>query len=442
MLKKIASVALAAGLLFSGLQVTFGGDFVKANNQETQNQGKVKNVIFMIPDGYNAGYATNYRWYIGEDSSFDPHVKGLIKTHSANTAVTDSAAAGTAMATGHKTNNGMIGVTPDGKEVYSILKAAKRSKKATGLVATSTITHATPAVFAANVASRSDEASIAPQYLENNLVDVILGGGRDYFTSVDDGGRQPEGNLIKEAEKKGYQYVTDKTELSKAKGTKLLGLFAKGSMSPEMQRDETEEPSLEEMTNVAINTLNKNKQGFFLMVEGSQIDWAGHAHDSAWAMTDTAAFDQAVEAALEFAKKDGKTLVVVAGDHETGGMSVGSNGQYDLKIDILHNVTATGDKMASEINSEKSNIREVVKKYTSLELSDSEVEKIINASNTSIAINNVVSDRALVGWTSTAHTGTDLPIYAFGPQSNKFSGLLDNTDIPRIMAEAMKIKFN
>ncbi|UAL49365.1 alkaline phosphatase [Sutcliffiella horikoshii] len=444
MYKKVASVAVAAGLVFSGVQVSVGMDKAEAKKEPVsieQKQGKVKNVIYMIPDGYNAGYATNYRWYKGEESSFDQHVKGLIKTHSADTEVTDSAAAGTAMATGVKTNNGMVGVTPDGEEVDSILDAAEASKKSTGLVATSTITHATPAVFGASVASRSDESSIAPQYFDNG-VDVILGGGRDYFLSKENGGKQPEGDLIEQAKKNGYQYASNKEELKNAEGDKLLGLFAADAMSPEMHRDETNEPSLAEMTNTAIDTLSKNKQGFFLMVEGSQIDWAGHAHDSAWAMTDSEAFDKAVEAALEFAEKDGNTLVVVAGDHETGGMSVGANGEYDLKMDVLENVTATGDKMADELNSEKSNVKEVVKKYTSLELTEGEVERIKKAEKPAIAINEVVSDRALIGWTTTAHTGTDLPVYAYGPQSDKFSGLLDNTDLPKLMAEAMKINFN
>ncbi|WP_078543597.1 alkaline phosphatase [Litchfieldia alkalitelluris] len=443
MFKKMAIVALSAGVLLSGINVSVGFDSAEAKKPEwagNQHQ-KVKNVIYMIPDGYNAAYATNYRWYKGEDSSFDPYVKGLMKTHSANTEVTDSAAAGTAMATGVKTNNGMVGVTPDGEEVDSILDAAEDAKKSTGLVATSTITHATPAVFGASVASRGDEATIAPQYFENG-VDVILGGGRSFFLPTSEGGKQPEGNLVEEAKKDGYQYVTNSSELSKVKGNKILGLFADGAMAPELERSNTNQPSLAEMTDAAINALKQDKDGFFLMVEGSQIDWAGHAHDAAWAMTDTQAFDEAVAAAIEFAKKDGNTLVVVAGDHETGGMSVGSNGVYDLKIELLHDVTATGDFMAKQLNSDRSNVKEVVKKYTGLDLTEEEINRIKESSKVVIAINEVISDRALVGWTSTAHTGTDLPIYAYGPQSDRFVGLHDNIDIPMIIAEAMKLKLN
>ena len=180
------------------------------------------------------------------------------------------------------------------------------------------------------------------------------------------------------------------------------------------------------------------------MVEGSAIDWAGHDQDAAWAMKDTEAFEEALQVVMDFAKKDKNTLVVVASDHETGGMSVGGYDQYDAKLEVLHNVTATGDYMASKLNKERSNIKEIVKTYTSLDLTEAEINKIKNAgsaNNTSIAINQVVSQRALVGWSSLAHTGTDVPLYAYGPGSDLFRGLHENTDLPVLMAKAMKIPF-
>ncbi|MEI2401108.1 alkaline phosphatase, partial [Paenibacillus phytohabitans] len=267
------------------------------------------------------------------------------RTYSSNSEVTDSAAAGTAMATGVKTNNGMISTAPDGKELKTILEAAEEKGKSSGLVATSTITHATPAVFASHVASRSNEADIAPQLLENG-VDVLLGGGKQYFPD----------SLINEAEENGYQYVTNQDELENAKkADKLIGLFAEDGMAPELDRDETDQPSLAEMTESALDVLKKDKDGFFLMVEGSQIDWAGHDNDAAWAMKDSEAFELAVEKAVEFAKKDGNTLVVVAGDHDTGGMSVGGYGKGDANLEVLRNVSATGDFMESKLNADRSN---------------------------------------------------------------------------------------
>ncbi|WP_243298696.1 alkaline phosphatase [Bacillus litorisediminis] len=445
MLKKAAAVTLTAGVLFSGLSVAWNEanagkpEWAGTGVPPHTNAKKIENVIFMIPDGFNATYATNYRWFKGEKSSFDPYVKGLIQTYSANTEVTDSAAAGTAMATGVKTNNGMVGVTPDGKEVPSILDAAEAADKSTGLVATSTITHATPAVFGASVSARGDEALIAPQYFENG-VDVLLGGGRDYFLPASEGGQQPAGNLVETAIEDGYQYVTNRDELLASDGEKILGLFADGGMAPELDRDLTDQPSLAEMTEKAIEALSQDDDGFFLMVEGSQIDWAGHDHDAAWAMNDVKAFDEAVAKALEFAEKDGNTLVVVAGDHETGGMSVGSNGVYDLNIEVLKNVTATGDAMEAQLNDDLSNLEEVVLENAGIELTADEVNRIKNAESPSIAINEVICDRALIGWTSSAHTGTDVPVYAFGPQSDLFVGLHNNTDLPKLIAEAMKIE--
>jgi alkaline phosphatase len=413
------------------------GSFAGNASQQTaeakspQSNEKVENVIFMIPDGYSSAYATNYRLYQGEESVMDPHLVGMHRTYSANSEVTDSAAAGTAMATGTKTNNGMISMDPDGNKLETILQAAEKSGKSSGLVATSTITHATPAVFASHVASRADEKNIAPQLLQND-VDVILGGGKKYFSD----------DLLNKAEQDGYEIVSDAQSLNDIEKTgKLIGLFAEDSLSPELDRESTDEPSLKEMTSAAIDVLSNDKDGFFLMVEGSQIDWAGHANDAAWAMKDAEAFEDAVEAALDFAKKDKKTLVVIAGDHDTGGMSVGGYGKSGANLEILKTVTATGNFMAAQINEEQSNIQEVLLHYTGISLTEAEINQIEQASNPAFEINSIISKHALVGWTHTGHTGTDIPVYAYGPQAHKFAGLIENTDFPKLMAEAMKIPF-
>lgn len=429
--KRLIPFAVVSSLALGALAGSFAAPTADAKSNHHSNNGKVKNVIFMVPDGYSASYATNYRWYKGEETVLDSMLVGMHRTYSSNSKVTDSAAAGTAMATGVKTNNGMISTTPDGKELKTILEVVEEKGKSSGLVATSTITHATPAVFASHVASRSSEADIAPQLLEND-VDVILGGGKKYFPD----------SLLDEAAKDGYHYVTNQDELKTVKKTdKLIGLFAEDGMAPELDRDETNQPSLAEMTESAIDVLKKDKDGFFLMVEGSQIDWAGHDNDAAWAMKDSEAFESAVAVAVDFAKRDGKTLVVVAGDHDTGGMSVGGYGKGDTNLEILRNVTATGDFMESKLNSERSNIKEVMKQYTDLDITDEEETRIKLATSPSTIINQIVSERAVVGWSSTGHTGTDVPLYAFGPGSHLFAGLHENTSLPVLMAEAMKIRF-
>ena len=429
-LKKNVVMIAAASVIAVG---TFAGTHLPLSHAKanTNDKGKAKNVIFMVPDGFSASYATNYRWFKGEETLLDSILVGMHRTYSANSEITDSAAAGTAFATGVKTNNGMISTSPEGKELKTILETAEEEGKASGLVATSTITHATPAVFASHVATRADEAGIAPQLIDND-VDVILGGGKKYF---------PE-SLLEQAGEKGYQYISSKNDLSKAKKyDKVIGLFAEDAMAPELDRDTTNQPSLREMTETALEVLNKDKDGFFLMVEGSQIDWAGHDHDAAWAMKDSEAFEQALEAALEFAKKDKNTLIVVAGDHDTGGMAVGGYGQGDVKLEVLRSVTATGDFMVTKLNATRSNVKEVVKQYTTFDLTDAEVQKIKSAEKPDIAINEVISERANIGWTSYNHTGVDIPLYAFGPGADLFRGLHQNTDLPVLMAQAMKINF-
>ncbi|MCR2823687.1 alkaline phosphatase [Lederbergia panacisoli] len=395
-----------------------------------EKNAEVKNVIFMIPDGFSASYATNYRLYKGKEAVWDTMLVGMHRTYSANTPVTDSAAAATAMATGFKTNNGMISIAPDGKKIKTILEVAKEARKGTGLVATSTITYATPAAFGAHVISRKDESEIAVQYLDNEI-DVLLGGGKTYFTSLLESGKQ-----------KGYEIVTNKTELSNVKmPQKLLGLFAIEGMVPELDRHLTSEPSLEEMTKVALKMLNQNKAGFFLMVEGSQIDWAGHDNDPAWAMKDIEAFEKAVEIAVDFAKKDKNTLVVIAGDHDNGGMSVGAYDKYDAKLDVLRKVKSSGRYMEMQLDKNRSNAKEILKKHAGIDLTKAEVKRIEQADKPVIAINRIVSERALIGWTTSQHTGVDIPVYAFGPGSELFKGLHDNTDLPKMMAKVMGVNF-
>jgi alkaline phosphatase len=430
------------GVLIFALVLTAwnAGLLADSAGAQSDGHGKVQNVIFMIGDGFSAAYATNYRLYKGDQPTlFDQTLSGMIRTASADNAVTDSAAAATAMATGVKTNNDMVGMDPDGKKLKTILEAAKESGKSTGLVSTSSVTHATPASFAAKVPHRNDEVAIAPQML--GKPDVLLGGGKQFFLPESEGGKQPERNLIEEARAQGYQVLENRDQLLKAKGNKLLGLFAEEGMSPELDRDKSKEPSLAEMTRTAIDTLKKNKKGFFLMVEGSQIDWGGHDNDAAWAMKDTEAFEQAIKVAMDFAKRDGRTLVVVTGDHDTGGMSVGGYNEYKNRAEILRNVTATGQYMAEQIDEKGSNIRDVLKKYAKIDLTDEEVEQIRNASNRKLAINHVVSKRAYIGWTSTAHTGVNLPVYSYGKGSDLFRGWMENTDLPKRMAQAMKIEF-
>ena len=202
------------------------------------------------------------------------------------------------MSAGIKTYNAAIAVDNDKAEVKTVLEQAKG--KSTGLVATSEITHATPAAFGAHDISRKNMDAIANDYFDEKIkgkhkVDVMLGGGVKNFVRKDR-------NLTEEFKKSGYSYVTDRDQLLNDKNDQILGLFAPGGLDKMIDRNE-KTPSLEEMTNAAIERLNKNKNGFFLMVEGSQIDWAGHDNDIVGAMSEMEDFEKAFKAAIEFAKK-------------------------------------------------------------------------------------------------------------------------------------------
>ena len=339
--------------------------------------GRVKNIIFLIGDGMGLAQLQAARiravGAVGKLYIEKLPVTGIKRTHSVNSLITDSAASGTALATGVKTNNGMICVTPEGKKAKTILEFAREKGMATGLVATSTITHATPASFAAHVPKRSDEATIATHIIENR-VNVIFGGGRKFFVpqTFEGSGRKDSKNLIEEAKEYGYKYVETKSEMVSADGEYILGLFQMEPMTTF-----NPEPMIYEMTSKAIEILSRDKDGFFLMVEGSQIDWGCHKNDPDNTIRQTLLFDLAVKKAMDFALKDKETLVIVTADHETGGIAI--NG-------------------------------------------------------------GILSGRVLVlGWTTKGHTGVPVPIYAFGPHAQRFTGVMDNTDVPKIMAELLNI---
>ncbi|MDT8862931.1 alkaline phosphatase [Alkalihalobacillus sp. MEB130] len=402
-------------------------------------QEKVENVIFMIPDGFSTSYATNYRIFKGDNISFDSLLVGMMKTNSANSWVTDSAAAATAMATGVKTNNRMIGVSPKGQELKTILEASKEAGKSTGLVTTVSITDATPAAFGAHVQSRKSEYDIAKQLV--GKVDVLLGGGRSRFTprSTEDE------NVIEIALSEGYRYMDNRKKLlnDSETGTRVLGLFAEEELTPVVDLQTDDQPSLAEMATEALRVLEKNEEGFFLMIESGQIDRAGHVHDPVWAMNEIKAFEEAVNKVLEFARQDQKTLVVIAGDHDTGGMSVGGYNEYVANIELVKEAKATGNKIASMLNKRRSNAKELVKQYSGITLTKKEEKEIKKAKKKEVAIvlNDIISKRAYVGWNTHVHSGVDVPIYAYGPASQNFRGHLDNTDLPKKIAEALEITF-
>lgn len=389
-----------------------------AHAEPESEHGKAKNVILFIGDGMGQAHRDAIRLATagtrGELAMDDMPVSGIVHTSSTDY-ITDSAAAATAMATGVKTYNGAIGVDAAQKPVPTLLELAKKSGKSTGLVTTSQVTDATPAAFAAHVASRSAQSDIAKQYLENSQVDVILGGGEDYWYPADNAGRFPDhpledpseaskgtnGNLVERAKELGYAYVTNLDELQRARASKILGLFANEEMfqqRPEGQGDRYEPVvSLADMTKKAIETLSKNKKGFFLVVEEEAIDEMSHVNNATLTLKAGQELDKAVKVAKEFAKQKGDTLVIVTADHEAGGLSLED--------------TSSKDESGDDVSSEDGPF------------------PVANSSS-----------QFIMDWTTTGHTATSVPLTAMGPGASQLAGVYENTHIFDAIVKAMNLE--
>ncbi|WP_281862862.1 alkaline phosphatase [Planomicrobium okeanokoites] len=446
--KKLFPFAVVSAIAFTSVAGAVPN--AEANGNEQPN-GKVKNVIFLIGDGMGVSYTTAYRSMkddpatkLIEETAFDPHLVGQQMTHpeDPDQNITDSASSATAMAAGIKTYNNAIAVDNDESEVKTVLEAAKEKGKATGLVATSEITHATPASFGAHDISRKNMNAIADDYYDELIngehkVDVLLGGGTSLFDRTDR-------DLTEEFQNDGYGYVTNKQELLENEDAQVIGLFAPAGM-PKMIDREDSAPSLEEMTKSAIDRLKQDKDGFFLMVEGSQVDWAGHDNDIVGAMSEMEDFEKAYAAAIEFAKKDKHTLVIATADHSTGGFSIGADSIYNWFGEPIAAAKRTPDFMASKI-ADGAEVEEILSQYIDLDLTDEEINAVKVAAETenygSIdnAIEEIFNKRSYTGWTTGGHTGEDVPVYAYGPASEKFAGNLDNTDHAKIIFDLLKAK--
>ncbi len=280
--------------------------------QAQQTEDPPLNIILLIGDGMglsqiSAGMYVNNNQTVLENFS----VIGLSKTHAANNLVTDSAASGTAMACGEKTYNGVIGINPKNKKIKSILEVCEENGYNTGLISTSSIIHATPASFYAKVNSRKDYEKIAIQLSESE-VDYFIGGGKTFFKTSKD-----KRNLIKEMET--VDVVKNLKSFKKSTADKI-GLFTYDEEPPSLL--EGREPLLGEYLSTVLDKLDNRKEPFFVMLEGSQIDWGGHANDIDYITSEFVEFNGAVEIALNFAKTNSNTLVIVTADHETGGLAI------------------------------------------------------------------------------------------------------------------------
>jgi alkaline phosphatase len=333
-----------------------------------RSQGAPTNIVLMIGDGMGLTHLTAAKVAGGSLNMERLSVGGFVTTNPERAFITDSAAGGTALATGAKTYNGVISLSSSGDTLMTVLEHAESRGMATGLVVTCSVTHATPAVFAAHVDSRTKDCQIAAQ-LARSGVDVLFGGGRSFFLPRDRSGARDDGQDLLETLRKRMPVALSAGEFRKLGDVDAAAaLLSEEHPPPVGMRD----PPLSELTEKALDILKRDPDGFFLMVEGSQIDWAGHENDSDWLVAETLDFDRAVGVIMDFAEKNGRTLVVVTADHETGGYAV-LDGSWER-----HEVSRAG-------------------------------------------------------FGTDGHTSAMVPLLAYGPGSESFGGILDNTDVGRAL---------
>ena len=407
---------------------------VTLDAQAPRRADQPRNVVLMIADGFGPASSTLGAAAKGAPLAFDSLIVGSVETSSHDSRVTDSAAGATAYACGIKTYNGAIAVDSAGTPCRTVLEAAEEAGLTTGLVATSRITHATPASFAAHVEARAGEAEIARQ-LAASGVDLLFGGGARFF--------DPETDAALAA--RGVRLVRDRSGYDAITSLPAAALLAPDHLAYEVDRDETDQPSLAEMTTRALGLLAEaaGDDGFFLMIEGSRIDHAAHGNDPVGHLGDILAYDEAVAAALAWAAVDGNTLVVSTADHETGGMTLGRDGIYRWDPAPLLRATASFEAMRARISAGEDPAETVRVGLGYDALPEGAAEAIRGAAAarddaaTMALLDELVSAPAGIGWTTGGHTAVDVGLYAYGPGASRFEGRMANDAVGRALFEAL-----
>ncbi|MDR1720479.1 MAG: alkaline phosphatase [Dysgonamonadaceae bacterium] len=441
-----------------------------------QDNRQVKNVILMIPDGTSLASVSSarwYQWYNNPDKpslNIDPYLCGTVLTYSSNAPIGDSAPTTSCYMTGVPSRAGWVATYPVADQLndiipmnpmkayqplMTVLEAAKLTQdKATGLVFTCEFPHATPADCSSHSYDRGKYEWIAPQMVHNDL-NVVIGGGAGLLDEKSKNYLLGQGYGV---------FQNDIANFHNYSGNNMWCLFADRDMAYDLDRDPEKEPSLAEMTSKAIEKLSANENGFFLMVEGSKIDWAAHSNDPIAIITDMLAFDQACGVAFDFAKNNGETVVVVVPDHGNSGISIGSNhckGYGKLTKDELfknvsrYKITANG-LIGRLHNTAAADIKSVFKEYTGIELTEEDLNNILLCEDYSKSelsneermkgtkLNGVVSkilnSNTCFGFTTTGHTGEEVFLAVYDPTPNRLMGHVTNIRLNQYLFESMGLK--
>ncbi|MFB2117624.1 alkaline phosphatase [Parapedobacter sp. 2B3] len=430
--------------------------------------GSAKNIIFMVSDGMSVGTLSMANMLSerrdGKLCSWMSLYReglvsrGLMDTASANSLVTDSAAASSSWGGGVRVNNGSLNVAPDGSRPIPILQKFKAAGKAVGCVTSVPVTHATPAGFCVNSDSRSDQPGIAEQYLTLGF-DVMMGGGTEFFSA---GKRQDKQDLFAKFAAGGYQVAQTREAMlavDAAAGTApILGVFHQDGLPYALDRDndatlKEKTPSLAEMVGTAIRRLAMNPNGFVLQVEGGKVDWAAHANDIGGLLYDQLAFDEALATALAFAEADGNTLVIVTTDHGNANPGLfGSTENFERVIGFRH----TNDWVLQGIDRDftANQVRERIEHAQGYAINANEAIRLLSHYVTDRNEDGLYNPYKLpfaeladiqrkytsVGWASNGHSGDHVEIAAYGPGSDLLKPFVRNTDMHYLMLEAAAVR--
>ena len=416
-----------------------------------------KYIFYFIGDGMGPSHVLGTELYLGELQGVIGRPQKLcftqvpesafVTTYSATNGVTDSAASGTALSTGHKTYNAAIGVGRDTVEVYSVAADLADKGMAIGVATTVPINHATPTAFYAHNMSRHNYDEIAPWMLE---------AGYDFYAGGDvKGYDETRKNVYGKAKEQGYTIARGYNDyLAKAEGAEKIMLYQKDVATelPYAINRTEKDLTLAQITAAGIDFLEeKSKKGFFMMIEGGKIDYAAHNDDGATVFQEVLDFDAAVAVAYEFYKKHkDETLIIVTADHETGGLVLGYRGDYTLNLKALSSQKVSVERMIEILQAEKETTWERLEQLVKENIGVGIRNKKANGERVTVDYDlareiayNAVYDlnrSAALSWASGNHSGTFVPLFAIGKGADMFNGVIDNTDIPKIIRQLKGVK--